>query len=108
MRDTSIIKQLHPDSITGSDISNLRLGRIAERPEVAAEISIVGSQIVECLAELGRHVVLFPGSLADILPVLGNFVVQNEFAENVVCRGGMGQHSGYSEEACEMLHLEEK
>lgn len=107
MRNASIVKQLHPDGITRSDSSDLRLGSIAERAQVAAEISVIGSQIVECLAELGRHVVLFASSLANILPVLGNFVVQNEFAENVVCRSGMGQHSGDSEEACK-LHLEEK
>lgn len=105
MRNTGIVKEFHPDSVTRSDISNLRLGSITERAQVAAEIGITGSQVVECVGELGRHVILLASSLPNILPVLGNFVVQHEFAEDVVCRCGMGQHSGDSEKAGKMLHL---
>lgn len=108
VRNASIIKQLHPNGITSSNVSNLRLGGIAERAQVAAEVGIVGGQIVEGLGELGGHVVLLPSSLADVLPVLGDLVVQHELAEDVVRRSGMGQHSGDSQKACKMLHVGEK
>lgn len=108
MRNASIVEQLHPNGVPSSNVSNLRLGGIAERAKVAAEVGIVGGQIVECLAELGGHVVLLASSLADVLPVPGDLVVQHELAEDVVRRSGMGQHSGDSQKACKMLHVDEK
>lgn len=106
MLDISVVKQLHPDGVTRSDIGDLSLGSVTERAQIAPEIVIVGSQVVKSVGELGRHVVLRTRSLTNVLPVFGNFVVQHELAEDVVRRSGMGQHSGHSEKICKILHLE--
>lgn len=84
MLDISVVKQLHPDSITRCDISNLSLRSVTERAQIAPEVVIIGSQVVKSVGELGRHVVRRTRSLTNVLPVFGNFVVQHELAEDVV------------------------
>lgn len=84
MGDGAIVEELHGNGVTGSDIGDLGISSVAERAQVAAEIAVTGSQVVEGVGELGGHIALGSGSLADVLPVIGGDAVQNKLAKDVM------------------------
>lgn len=84
MLNVGVVEELHAKGIAGSDDRNVGVCGAAERAQVAAEVVVVGGQIVEGVGELGGHVVLSPGGLTDVLPVLGSFAIEDELAEDVV------------------------
>lgn len=108
MRNGGIVEKFHANGITGSDFRNLGFGGVAERAQVAAEVAVVGGQVVKGVGELGGHVAFAAGSLANVLPVLGDFTIQNELAEDVVrrCRGGQRRCS--REKSGKVLHRDIK
>jgi hypothetical protein len=91
------VGELEADGVAGSDRSCFGSFSGGESALVAAEIVVEGRDGGR-VDELGRHVLLLAGVLADVLPASRDLAVEDEFVEDVVGRDrwGQGQDGGGS------------